>query len=80
MPIYEYRCDSCGSEFEHLHKRLNEPAPPCPSCGQTEIKKLLSTFSAAVAQKPLLPPCAQGACPSKAGPSRECVAGGCPLG
>ena len=36
MPIYEYKCESCGATFEHLHRRLSEPAPDCPECGAPE--------------------------------------------
>jgi putative FmdB family regulatory protein len=31
MPLYEYRCPSCGHECERL-QRLDAPAPPCPKC------------------------------------------------
>lgn len=40
MPIYEYRCPSCGDQFEALVK-LGE-TPECPSCGSAEPEKLLS--------------------------------------
>ena len=42
MPIYEYRCESCGERFEKL-VRLDAPTPECPSCGaDDEVKKLVS--------------------------------------
>ena len=41
MPIYEYRCPSCGNEFEKLQK-ISAPAPACPSCGFEEVKKKVS--------------------------------------
>jgi len=41
MPIYEYRCDTCSSVFEELVK-MSDPAPPCPSCGDEEVTKLMS--------------------------------------
>ncbi|MGD9583375.1 MAG: FmdB family zinc ribbon protein [Lysobacterales bacterium] len=45
MPIYEYRCQSCGSVFENLQK-LSDPDPEqCPSCGQAQITRLLSAPS-----------------------------------
>ena len=47
MPIYEYICADCGNAFSHLHKRFNEPFPPCPQCGSSNVKKELSTFSTA---------------------------------
>lgn len=42
MPIYEYRCDDCGSQKEHLQKMSDEPIAKCPSCGSTKYRKLLS--------------------------------------
>ncbi|MDD2885039.1 MAG: zinc ribbon domain-containing protein [Dechloromonas sp.] len=42
MPIYEYRCDSCGFQKEHLQKMSDAPIAACPSCGQTTYGKLLS--------------------------------------
>ena len=42
MPIYEYRCSSCGNEHEALQK-LSEPRlTTCPSCGKETLTKLLS--------------------------------------
>lgn len=42
MPIYEYRCDSCGFQKEHLQK-LNDPVfAVCPECGRETYKKLVS--------------------------------------
>lgn len=42
MPIYEYRCDSCGSQKEHLQKMSDPQLTTCPSCGQDSYNKLLS--------------------------------------
>lgn len=42
MPIYEYRCPSCGFQKEHLQKMSDEPLSTCPSCGATGYAKLLS--------------------------------------
>lgn len=41
MPIYEYRCSSCGSEHEALQK-LSEPLlVTCPHChGDTLVKQV----------------------------------------
>jgi putative FmdB family regulatory protein len=42
MPIYEYRCDKCGHQEDHLQK-ISEPVlTTCPSCGKKAYKKLLS--------------------------------------
>ncbi|WP_153132185.1 FmdB family zinc ribbon protein [Dechloromonas hortensis] len=42
MPIYEYRCDSCGSQKEHLQKMSDPQLTTCPACGQETYNKLLS--------------------------------------
>ena len=42
MPIYEYRCASCGHELEALQKLSDIPLADCPACHKPELKKLLS--------------------------------------
>jgi|SRR5699024_2548855 len=42
MPIYEYRCEACGHELELLQKMADEPLLQCPSCGQEQLRKLIS--------------------------------------
>lgn len=42
MPIYEYRCQSCGHQKEFLQKLSDEPLKTCPECGKDSFKKLLS--------------------------------------
>ena len=44
MPIYEYRCTSCGHRFEKMVK-ISAGAPSCPSCGADEARKLISATS-----------------------------------
>ena len=33
MPIYEYRCESCGREFEEWQKFSDAPVEKCKECG-----------------------------------------------
>ncbi|TAH45439.1 MAG: zinc ribbon domain-containing protein [Betaproteobacteria bacterium] len=42
MPIYEYRCDACGFQKEHMQKMSDAPLSTCPSCGEESYTKLLS--------------------------------------
>ncbi len=42
MPIYEYLCKDCECQFEHLKLSAGEGDPPCPSCGSSRVKKLMS--------------------------------------
>ena len=45
MPIYEYKCDDCGTKFEKLVRRTGDEVA-CPSCGQNHLKQEFSTFAA----------------------------------
>lgn len=42
MPIYEYRCTSCGHEKEVLQKMSDAPLKECPACGKPTLTKLIS--------------------------------------
>jgi putative FmdB family regulatory protein len=42
MPIYEYECGACGYRLEVIQKMSDAPQVECPSCGQPELKKLVS--------------------------------------
>lgn len=41
MPLFEYRCEACGKEFEELVFKESAPVP-CPACGSDKTNKLLS--------------------------------------
>ena len=42
MPIYEYRCASCGHQQEFLQKVSDAPHTTCPKCGKPSLSKMLS--------------------------------------
>jgi putative FmdB family regulatory protein len=42
VPIYEYRCEACGHQDEHLQKVSDQPLEQCPACGKATYRKLLS--------------------------------------
>ena len=42
MPIYEYRCATCGFENEYLQKVSDPLLTDCPDCGKPTFKKLVS--------------------------------------
>ncbi len=47
MPIYEYKCESCGTRFEKLVRRSVEADEfGCPSCGGKHLNQEFSTFAA----------------------------------
>jgi putative FmdB family regulatory protein len=42
MPIYEYRCASCGHQQEFLQKVSDAPLTVCTQCGKPELAKMLT--------------------------------------
>ena len=43
MPIYEYRCSSCGFQKEYLQKVSDPLRSSCPGCGRESFQKMLTT-------------------------------------
>ena len=39
MPIYAYRCESCGFEKDALQKMSDAPLTHCPQCGKDTFAK-----------------------------------------
>ncbi len=39
MPIYAYKCDSCGFAKDVLQKMSDAPLVTCPACEKTSFKK-----------------------------------------
>ena len=39
MPIYAYRCESCGFAKDVLQKMSDAPLTDCPSCGKDGFRK-----------------------------------------
>ncbi|MDE2422637.1 MAG: zinc ribbon domain-containing protein [Betaproteobacteria bacterium] len=42
MPLYEYRCQSCGTSTEILQKMSDPPKTLCPHCGEEALTKQVS--------------------------------------
>ncbi len=40
MPLYEYRCKSCGHEFEIQQSISEDTLTICPNCDLPELKKV----------------------------------------
>ncbi len=34
MPLYSYRCDNCGVQFEQRQHFTDAPLVQCPECGE----------------------------------------------
>lgn len=46
MPIYEYKCGSCGNDFEKIVRAgMQDSEISCPKCNKNESKRKLSRFS-----------------------------------
>ncbi|HEX2990873.1 MAG TPA: zinc ribbon domain-containing protein [Anaerolineales bacterium] len=42
MPVYTYRCDSCGVQFEK-HQSFNDvPLKTCPECRKKSLRKVIT--------------------------------------
>jgi putative FmdB family regulatory protein len=42
MPIYAYKCESCGHSKDVLQKMSDAPLTDCPQCGAPAFKKQLT--------------------------------------
>lgn len=42
MPIYAYKCESCGFVKDVLQKLSDAPLEVCPACAQASFKKQLT--------------------------------------
>jgi putative FmdB family regulatory protein len=75
MPLYEYACPKCKSEFELLIR--SDETAECPGCGSKKLEKLLSVPAAHTAGSADLPVCATDG-PAPCGAPQGC-GGSCPM-
>lgn len=40
MPVYTYRCENCGIQFEANQKFTDSPLTRCPECGKKSLRKV----------------------------------------
>lgn len=81
MPIYAYKCESCGHAKDVLQKMSDDPLTVCPACGQSSFKKQLTAAGFQLkgsgwyvtdfreGSKPAATPAAEGA-PAAAAPAK----------
>jgi putative FmdB family regulatory protein len=44
MPIFEYKCKECGTDFEKIIITNKNQEISCPNCGSSNIEKKYSVF------------------------------------
>ncbi|HEU0296054.1 MAG TPA: zinc ribbon domain-containing protein [Anaerolineales bacterium] len=42
MPVYTYRCDSCGIQFERHQSFQDAPLTICPECRKKSVKRVIT--------------------------------------
>jgi putative FmdB family regulatory protein len=42
MPMYEYKCETCGFNFERRQRMSEEPIKICPKCSG-KVKRLIGS-------------------------------------
>src|SRR6476659_4665414 len=42
MPIYEYKCNACGKEFEYQQRMSDPDKTDCEACGKPALERLIS--------------------------------------
>lgn len=65
MPIFEYKCQECGSRFERI-VTASSPSVVCRSCESANVEKQLSVFAVATGS--------HASSASEAGPCDTCGA------
>ncbi len=45
MPIFEYQCEKCNTDFEKLVFSSDDHNPECPECNSQEVMKKMSATS-----------------------------------
>ncbi len=42
MPVYTYRCENCGIQFERHQSFTDSPLKTCPECRKKALKKIIT--------------------------------------
>jgi putative FmdB family regulatory protein len=46
MPTYDYRCGSCGHEFEAFESITADPRTECPECKEPQLRRKIGPGAA----------------------------------
>lgn len=69
MPLYDFRCRSCGAEFEALVRPPQDPV--CVSCSSVDLERLVTGFSVSVRSGGLSPAARRAVQKQQAGQKRD---------
>jgi putative FmdB family regulatory protein len=69
MPIFEYKCKSCGNVVEVLQAGSEKQEQACPKCGKGPMDKIFSSFGVDKGHSSPAPSCPSGG---------SCGGGACP--
>lgn len=42
MPIYTYRCETCGVRFDQRQSFTDQPLTTCPECSEQSLRKVIA--------------------------------------
>ena len=59
MPVYDYRCDDCGHDFEVIesldeheqHERPEGSAEKCPKCESAKVERVITSVNVQLPKK-----------------------------
>lgn len=53
MPLFDFRCRACDTQFESLVRPASYGDPPttCPNCHTQDLERLLASFAVSSAEK-----------------------------
>jgi len=53
LPLFDFLCRGCGTQFESLVRPASygDPATTCPSCHSQDLERLLASFAVKSAEK-----------------------------
>lgn len=73
MPLFDFRCVDCKTEFEALCRNDRAEGVKCPDCGGEKLSRLISRF----AMSRSLTPCGTPASEAPASCGTNARSGGC---
>jgi putative FmdB family regulatory protein len=41
VPVYSYRCENCGAQFERTQRFSDDPVTVCPECEASSVRRVI---------------------------------------